>query len=287
MRAVHVEHKHTSSEEPEFPERRGTRPWLVTEALTRCAGRSGRRSRTVGAGRNTLDCVVDRSASMLTGLPSFPVAAGRTKPQSIGRDRRKSRARHTGGDGIAGGLRVRLSVWIRPPCRIDEGSEAVVEAKTQTLPTYGVHPPMCRLPDAAHVGAVHLQVSNMQQSVDYYQQVIGLRPNDITESSAALSAHEDERDLVTLRGGPGVSRAHRDVFGLYHFAILLPDRAALGRFAAHLESLDVRVAMADHLVSEALYLWDCARRGILMAWASRCMRTGRVRAGSSKAANWR
>jgi catechol 2,3-dioxygenase len=137
-----------------------------------------------------------------------------------------------------------------------------VEAKTQTLPPYGVPPPTFRLPDAAHVGAVHLQVSNLQQSVDYYQRVVGLRAQEITESSAALSAHEDERRLVVLRSRPGVGRARRGAFGLYHFAILLPDRAALGRFAAHLESLDERVAMADHLVSEALYLWDPDGLGI-------------------------
>jgi catechol 2,3-dioxygenase len=59
-----------------------------------------------------------------------------------------------------------------------------------------------------------------------------------------------------LHTRPGVTRARRGAFGLYHFAILLPDRAALGRFAAHLTSLDLKVGMADHLVSEALYLWD-------------------------------
>jgi catechol 2,3-dioxygenase len=138
----------------------------------------------------------------------------------------------------------------------------VVKAKTRPLPPYGVPAPTFRLPDSAHVGAVHLQVSDLQQSLDYYEQVVGLRPHDITESSAALGADQDKQPLVMLQSRPGVSRAHRDVFGLYHFAILLPDRAALGRFAAHLESLDVRVAMADHLVSEALYLWDPDGLGI-------------------------
>jgi catechol 2,3-dioxygenase len=68
--------------------------------------------------------------------------------------------------------------------------------------------------------------------------------------------------VVTLHTGPGVSPARRGAFGLYHFAILLPDRAALGRFAAHVASLEVRVGMADHLVSEALYLWDPDGLGI-------------------------
>jgi catechol 2,3-dioxygenase len=67
---------------------------------------------------------------------------------------------------------------------------------------------------------------------------------------------------VTLFTRRGVTRAHRGAFGLFHFAILLPDRAALGRFASHLASLDQRVGMADHLVSEALYLWDPDGLGI-------------------------
>jgi catechol 2,3-dioxygenase len=138
----------------------------------------------------------------------------------------------------------------------------VVEAKTRTLPPYGVPPPAFRLPEAAHVGAVHLEVSDLRQSLAYYQRVLGLRAHDVTEVSAALGADEDEQPLVTLQTRSGVGRARRGAFGLYHFAILLPDRAALGRFAAHVESLDVQVAMADHLVSEALYLWDPDGLGI-------------------------
>jgi catechol 2,3-dioxygenase len=127
---------------------------------------------------------------------------------------------------------------------------------------YGVPPPAFRLPDAAHPGTVHLQVSDLQRSVAYYERVLGLRAQGVTESSAALIAHGGERALVTLRTAPGVTRARRGAFGLYHFAILLPDRAALGRFAAHVDALGVRVAMADHLVSEALYLWDPDGLGI-------------------------
>jgi catechol 2,3-dioxygenase len=112
------------------------------------------------------------------------------------------------------------------------------------------------------VGAVHLQVSDLQRSLSYYEHILGLRPHDITPTSAALGAHGGEPHLVTLHAAPGVRPARRGAFGLYHFAILLPERAALGRFAAHLASLDVRVGMADHLVSEALYLWDPDGLGI-------------------------
>ena len=50
--------------------------------------------------------------------------------------------------------------------------------------------------------------------------------------------------------------------GLYHFAILLPDRAALGRFVAHLARIGERAGASDHLVSEALYLSDPDGLGI-------------------------
>jgi catechol 2,3-dioxygenase len=68
--------------------------------------------------------------------------------------------------------------------------------------------------------------------------------------------------LVSLQTKTGVTPARRGAFGLYHFAILLPDRPSLGRFAAYLSDLSVRVGMADHLVSEALYLWDPDGLGI-------------------------
>jgi len=79
---------------------------------------------------------------------------------------------------------------------------------------------------------------------------------------AAFGAPGDDRPLVTLQTRPGVTAARRGAFGLYHFAILLPDRAALGRFASHLSAHGVRVGMADHLVSEALYLSDPDGLGI-------------------------
>jgi catechol 2,3-dioxygenase len=135
------------------------------------------------------------------------------------------------------------------------------EPETVPLP-YGVPPPAFRLPDATHVGAVHLQVSDLEQSLEYYQQVLGLRPYTATAGTAMLGAHGDERPLITLHTGHGVKRARRGAFGLYHFAILLPERAALGRFAAHVSALGVRVGMADHLVSEALYLTDPDGLGI-------------------------
>jgi len=127
---------------------------------------------------------------------------------------------------------------------------------------YGISPPAYRLPETTHVGAVHLQVSDLQQSLSYYEQVLGLASRHITSESAILSADAADKPLVMLHTRSGIIPAGRGAFGLFHFAILLPDRAALGRFAAHLTSFDLKVGMADHLVSEAIYLWDPDGLGI-------------------------
>jgi len=127
---------------------------------------------------------------------------------------------------------------------------------------YGVAPPGFRLPDATRVGGVHLLVSDLQRSMEYYEHVLGLTALTRSGDTAAFSAAAGVSPLVTLHTRPGVTAARRGAFGLFHFAVLLPDRPALGRFAAHVAELGLRVGMADHLVSEALYLSDPDGLGI-------------------------
>jgi catechol 2,3-dioxygenase len=128
---------------------------------------------------------------------------------------------------------------------------------------FGVVPPGFRLPPDTGVGAVRLQIADLQRSVDYYEQVLGLRVLTRSAEQAALAAHGDDRPLVWLHARSGVRAVpRRGTFGLYHFAVLLPDRTALGRFVAHLSGMGVRAGSADHLVSEALYLTDPDGLGI-------------------------
>jgi catechol 2,3-dioxygenase len=113
------------------------------------------------------------------------------------------------------------------------------------------------------VGTVHLQIANLQRSIDFYRDVLGLHLNVLTAESAALGAAGDDRPLVWLYAKTDVKPApNRGAFGLFHFAILMPARATLGRFAEHLSVTGVRMGMADHLVSEALYLTDPDGLGI-------------------------
>ena len=128
---------------------------------------------------------------------------------------------------------------------------------------YGIHPPGYRLPNETHLGRVRLQVSDLARSLAYYQRVLGLRVIEERGSGAVLGARDDDRPLVELqelRGARPVPRRGR--IGLYHFAILLPDRPSLGRFLAHLEELGAYAGMSDHFVSEAIYLTDPDGLGI-------------------------
>jgi catechol 2,3-dioxygenase len=119
-----------------------------------------------------------------------------------------------------------------------------------------------RLPANTHLGSVRLQVSDLTRSTDYYERILGLRILDRDGERASLGTFEGNTALLHLETRPVVQRASGARFGLYHFALLVPSRADLGRFVTHLGGLGVRVASADHAVSEALYLWDPDGLGI-------------------------
>lgn len=119
------------------------------------------------------------------------------------------------------------------------------------------------LPPSTHPGTVTLQVAHLDRSLDWYRRVLGLRPADRSGSRAVLAPAGDGTPLVILHEHPGAAPVPpRGRLGLFHYAILLPDRAALGRFVAHASALRVPMGASDHLVSEALYLHDPDGLGI-------------------------
>jgi len=127
---------------------------------------------------------------------------------------------------------------------------------------WGVAPAGYRLPDATRIGRVRLQVADLQRSLEWYGHVLGFRMVEQRARFAALGL-PDGTVLVELQEKPGVaSVARRPRLGLYHYAILLPDRAALGRFVAHLGEIGAQAGASDHFVSEALYLSDPDGLGI-------------------------
>jgi catechol 2,3-dioxygenase len=122
--------------------------------------------------------------------------------------------------------------------------------------------PAVPLSDATRLGLVRLQIADLPRSLDYYQGVLGFQLLDCTAESAMLGTPEGT-PLVQLGARAGARPAPaQGRLGLYHFAILLPIRAALGSFIVHLAEQGERFGASDHLVSEALYLRDPDGLGI-------------------------
>jgi catechol 2,3-dioxygenase len=107
---------------------------------------------------------------------------------------------------------------------------------------------------------VTLAVRDLDRSVRFYAQAIGLAPMTSTGASAALGA--GDAALLHLVERPR-AKARGNAAGLFHIAWLLADRAHLGAALARLEAHGVPLTgAADHRVSEAVYLDDPDGNGI-------------------------
>jgi catechol 2,3-dioxygenase len=116
------------------------------------------------------------------------------------------------------------------------------------------------IPPETAIGEVQLIVANLDGSVDFYQNKLGFQLLS-REGSQAIFGVGGKR-LITLNELPG-ARAVEGTTGLYHFAILLPNRRSLARLLYHLAESEVQIpGAADHGVSEALYLQDPDGNGI-------------------------
>ena len=134
----------------------------------------------------------------------------------------------------------------------------------------------------ARMGLVELSVSDLDRSLAYWQDAVGLRVLSREDGAAELgagsvagqadAARPEDRPPTAATGvdtpllrfveEPGVRPA--DGFtGLFHVALLVPDRPSLGRFLAHAAREQIRLeGLSDHDVSEAIYLRDPDRHGI-------------------------
>ncbi|MCC7176856.1 MAG: VOC family protein [Acidobacteria bacterium] len=118
------------------------------------------------------------------------------------------------------------------------------------------------LPADARIGEVSLTVSDLDRSLAFYTDVLGFQVIVRAGNDASLGAGGPS-PLVRLTAREGAVPRPRRTSGLYHFAILVPDRAALGRSLRRLAERQWPLTGAsDHLVSEALYLDDPDGLGI-------------------------
>lgn len=112
------------------------------------------------------------------------------------------------------------------------------------------------------VKRVDLRVADFNRSLAFYQNVIGFQVLQQSERKAVLTA-DGQTGILTIEQPDDVIPKQNRTTGLYHFALLLPDRHELGKVFKHL--LDIGYPLqggSDHLVSEALYLADPDGNGI-------------------------
>jgi catechol 2,3-dioxygenase len=114
------------------------------------------------------------------------------------------------------------------------------------------------------MGAVHLTVADLERSLDYYRQAVGLQVLEQAAGRASLGAGGAE--LLQLVEEPGAHPALGHT-GLYHFALVVPERVDLARWLAHAARDRISlVGLSDHFVSEAIYLSDPDLHGIEIYW---------------------
>jgi catechol 2,3-dioxygenase len=112
------------------------------------------------------------------------------------------------------------------------------------------------------VGEVSLLVADLSRSTQFYTEVIGFKVLKQTDTATVLTA-DGSTPLLTIEQSGNSAPGNPRTPGLYHFALLLPERADLARALLHLLQKGYPLQGAsDHLVSEALYLADPDGNGI-------------------------
>ncbi|MEM6480509.1 MAG: VOC family protein [Pseudomonadota bacterium] len=123
---------------------------------------------------------------------------------------------------------------------------------------YDIHP-------EARIGHVHLKVANLERAIAFYRDVLGFKIMQTSGQSAAwLSAggyhHHIALNTWQSEGGDPPLPGHT---GLFHLAILYPDRASLAQAVRKVTEAGIKIdGASDHGVSEAVYFNDPDGNGI-------------------------
>ena len=120
--------------------------------------------------------------------------------------------------------------------------------------------PQATLAAGLRLGPVHLTVTDLDRSVAFYGEALGLRVHRREARTVALGTGEE--DLLVLVEDRAARPPGRHA-GLFHFALLHPSREELARAVARLGASATPIdGAADHGVSEAIYLSDPDGNGI-------------------------
>ena len=117
-----------------------------------------------------------------------------------------------------------------------------------------------------NVGHVVLKVRDAERSARFYRDVLGLKEvarGNFGRPMVFFSTGENHHDVAVMEVGPQAPLPEAGGVGLYHVAVLYPDRATLADALRRLMAAGLRLdGASDHGVSEALYLRDPDGNGV-------------------------
>lgn len=116
-------------------------------------------------------------------------------------------------------------------------------------------------PPATFVRNLQIKTADLERAVQFYRDVVGFQVLEQNHGSARLSADGIHPILSLVQPAEAQPKQYKTT-GLYHFALLLPQRSDLARFVAHLTKKNVSFGASHHLVSEAVYFYDPDDNGI-------------------------
>lgn len=120
---------------------------------------------------------------------------------------------------------------------------------------------VARLPAGTAIGSVTLVVADLDRSLAFWRDAVGLK--ELLREAAQVALGVEATTLLTLVHRPGAVPQPRFSTGLFHLAVLLPTRRALARTARHVAEAGYAFSGAsDHDVSEAFYLDDPDQNGV-------------------------
>lgn len=116
------------------------------------------------------------------------------------------------------------------------------------------------VPETARIGRTALLVTDLDEMIDFYRDVVGFTVQTRRETTATLGV--DETPLLVLNRGENASPRSREQAGLFHNAFKVPSRTALGAALDRIRGHWQLDGASDHYVSEALYLTDPEDNGV-------------------------
>jgi catechol 2,3-dioxygenase len=126
-----------------------------------------------------------------------------------------------------------------------------------------------KIPTQTRIGHVHLKVSDLQKSLDFYCGLLGFDKMAMYGDQAAFISAGGYHHHIGLNTwhSKGASPAPEYAPGLYHTAILYPERKDLAAILQRLIDAKYPITGAsDHGVSEAIYLNDPDQNGVELYW---------------------